>query len=108
MSGTVRIAGKIDVAIFTRPLTESPTEALGAGEGEAEIAGTDPPGRLDLPDRSPVAPRPTLYFSHPLLALAILAPPCRRFCVVSASLTGPGSGSVRSAGNVFSGAGPSY
>jgi hypothetical protein len=98
MSGTVWITGKIDV---TRPLIGVPVRdrasgrkraqscwsdweiaddiliVLGVGAGEAKVTGTDPPSPPDLPDRSPL-PQATQYFGH--ISLAILAPPCRRFC----------------------------
>ena len=76
--------------------------ALGVGEGEAEVAGTDPPGRLTC--RAGLhSSQAALYCAHPSLALAIPSPSLSSLCVVGASLTGPESGSVRSAGNVFSG-----
>ena len=59
-----------------REIADGIVVALGVGAGEAEVAGTDPPGPPDLPDRSPL-PQATQYFGH--ISLAILAPPCRRF-----------------------------
>jgi hypothetical protein len=47
------------------------------GAGEAEVAGTDPPGPPDLPARYPL-PQATQYFGH--ISLAILIPPCRALC----------------------------
>jgi len=81
------------------------TSAPGAGKGEAEVAGTDPPGRLTC-QSGLHSPQAALYCGHPSRALAIPGPFLPPVCAVSASLTGQEQ--IGSLGRHVFGANPSY
>lgn len=83
-----------------RRIADGIVVALGVGAGEAEAAGTDPPGPPDLPAPSRLS-QAARYFGR--ISLAILAPSLPSPCVVGSSLTGPWSESVRSEAMFFSG-----